>query len=41
MVDVFFALALFCVVGGLAAFLVDTVLAWHGIRRDGPLPRLK
>jgi hypothetical protein len=29
-----FALALVCVVGGLAAFLVDTLLAWHGIRRD-------
>ena len=36
-----FALALLCVVGGLAAFLVDTLLAWHGIRRDRPLPRLK
>ena len=36
-----FGFALLCVVGGLAAFLVDTLLAWHGIRQDGPLPRPK
>jgi hypothetical protein len=22
----------------LVAFLADTVLAWHGLRREGPLP---
>jgi hypothetical protein len=33
-----FTIALLCVVGSLAAFIVDTALAWHGIRRDGPLP---
>ncbi len=36
-----FTIALLCVVGGLAAFVVDTLLAWHGRRREGPLPRLK
>lgn len=34
-----FGLALACVVGSLVAFLVDSVLAWHGLRADGPLPR--
>jgi Protein of unknown function (DUF2721) len=36
-----FAVALLCVVGGLAAFMVDTLLAWHGRRQEGPLPRPK
>jgi hypothetical protein len=36
-----FALALICLVGSLAAFIVDTILAWHGIRRDGPMPRIR
>ena len=31
--------ALGTTIAALTAFLVDTVLAWHGIRRDGPLPR--
>ena len=25
-------------IAALIAFLVDTVLAWHGLRQDGPLP---
>nr|WP_306301855.1 DUF2721 domain-containing protein [Asaia astilbis] len=31
--------ALFCTVGALSAFLVDTLLAWHGLKRDGALPK--
>ena len=34
-----FALALGCAVGALVAFLGDSLLAWHGLRREGPLPR--
>ncbi len=34
-----FGVALGCTVGALVAFLLDTVLAWHGLRRDGPMPR--
>ena len=34
-----FGAALSCTVGALAVFLVDTGLAWHGLRRDGVLPR--
>jgi hypothetical protein len=36
-----FGIALLCVVGSLLAFLVDTFLAWHGLKRDGSLPRPK
>jgi Flp pilus assembly protein TadB len=35
---VLFGVALACVVGALVAFLADSVLAWHGLRREGPLP---
>ncbi len=34
-----FGVALVCIVGALAAFVMDTVFAWHGRRREGPLPR--
>ncbi|MCB8876856.1 DUF2721 domain-containing protein [Acidisoma silvae] len=34
-----FGVALVCVVCALIAFVIDTVLAWHGLRREGPLPR--
>ncbi len=34
-----FGLALACTVAALVAFLADSVLAWHGLRHDGPLPR--
>jgi hypothetical protein len=34
-----FGIALVCVVLALVAFAADTVLAWHGLRREGPLPR--
>jgi hypothetical protein len=34
-----FAVALACTVSSLAAFLGDSLLAWHGLRREGPLPR--
>ncbi len=33
-----FGLALACTIGALLAFLVDSLLAWHGIRAEGPLP---
>ena len=34
-----FGVALVCVVGSLVAFLADSLLAWHGLRTEGPLPR--
>lgn len=34
-----FGLALGFTVASLVTFIVDTLLAWHGIRRDGPMPR--
>lgn len=36
-----FGVALGCTVCALMAFLVDSILAWHGIHRDGPLPSAK
>ena len=36
-----FGVALGCTVGALVAFLVDALLAWHGLKRDGPMPRPK
>jgi hypothetical protein len=38
---ILFGAALACVVGALIAFMFDTLLAWHGMRRDGPLPHLR
>jgi hypothetical protein len=38
---VLFGLALGCTASALVAFLADSVLAWHGLHREGPLPRLK
>jgi hypothetical protein len=38
---VLFGLALGCTACALVAFLADSVLAWHGRRRDGSLPRPK
>ncbi len=32
--------ALVCIVGALGAFLVDSLLAWHGLRRDGAMPHV-
>ena len=34
-----FGLALGCTILSLVAFLADSLFAWHGLRRDGPLPR--
>jgi Protein of unknown function (DUF2721) len=34
-----FALALVCTVGSLVMFMGDSLLAWHGMRHDGPLPK--
>ena len=36
-----FGIALICTMGALAAFTADSVLAWHGLRMEGPLPKPK
>lgn len=36
-----FGIALVCTMGALACFIADSVLAWHGLRMEGPLPRPK
>jgi hypothetical protein len=36
-----FGLALGCTACALIAFLADSVLAWHGLRREGSLPHPK
>ena len=36
-----FGLAMGCTVLALMAFLTDSVLAWHGLREEGPMPRPK
>ncbi|ABI62097.1 DUF2721 domain-containing protein [Granulibacter bethesdensis] len=33
-----FGAALICVILALMSFFADTMLAWHGLRREGPLP---
>jgi hypothetical protein len=38
---VLFGVALVCTACALLAFLVDSILAWHGLHREGPLPRSK
>ncbi len=38
---VMFGAAVACTIGALAAFLAETVLSWHGLRDEGPLPRPK
>jgi Protein of unknown function (DUF2721) len=38
---VLLGLALGCTACALMTFLADTVLAWHGLRQEGPLPRPK
>ena len=35
---VLFGLAQVCTACALVAFLADSVLAWHGLHREGPLP---
>ncbi len=37
----FFGGALACAVGALAAFISDSVLAWHGLQREGALPHIR
>ena len=34
-----FGAALASTIASLVAFIVDTVLAWHGLQMDGPMPR--
>ncbi len=36
-----FGAAVACTIGALMAFLAETVLSWHGLRDEGPLPRPK
>ena len=36
-----FGLALGCTVLALIAFVGDGLLAWHGLKREGPLPHIK
>ncbi len=36
-----FGASLCCTIGALVAFFIDTVLAWHGLRINGPMPRPK
>ena len=36
-----FGLALGCTASALVAFLADSVLAWHGLRREGSIPHPK
>jgi Protein of unknown function (DUF2721) len=38
---VLFGIALGCTACALVAFLADSLLAWHGLHRDGSLPRAK
>ena len=38
---VLFGLAVSCTIGALTAFLVETLLSWHGLKTEGPLPRPK
>ena len=38
---VLFGAALGCTVAALVAFQVESVLAWHGLSREGPMPRSK
>ncbi len=38
---VLFGIALLCTMSALAGFIGDSVLAWHGLRLEGPLPRQK
>ncbi len=35
-----FGIALTCTVGALSAFIADSLLAWHGLHREGPLPHM-
>lgn len=34
-----FGAALACTVGALGLFLGDSLISWHGLKREGPLPR--
>ena len=36
-----FGASLGCTVGALAAFIGDSLLAWHGLQREGNLPHTK
>jgi len=36
-----FGAAVACTIGALTAFLAETMLSWHGLRDEGPLPRPK
>ena len=34
-----FSLALACTIGSLVAFFAESLIAWHTLRREGPVPR--
>jgi len=36
---ILFGTALSCTIGALAAFCADSLLGWHGLRREGTLPK--
>jgi hypothetical protein len=36
-----FGSALGCTVAALGVFIVDGLLAWHGLRKEGPLPAMQ
>jgi Protein of unknown function (DUF2721) len=38
---VLFGFALLSTVAALAAFLIDSILAWHGLFREGPTPKVR
>jgi hypothetical protein len=39
--EIMFGAALGCTVVSLIFFVLDTMMAWHGLRREGPMPRSK
>ncbi len=41
MLFLMFGAAVACTICALTAFLAETVLSWHGLRDEGPLPRPK
>ena len=38
---ILFSAALGCTIAALVAFMADSLMAWHGLRRNGPMPRPK
>jgi Protein of unknown function (DUF2721) len=38
---VLFGAALLATVAALAAFFIDSILAWHGLFKEGPMPKVR